>query len=156
MGFCIRIGILYAEVKCGLFLQLDDLSLHSLPIFGWAYSQGFFDIPAEKRLTGKVQGVGNFGEGQVGVFQQDNEPLHGVVLDLFGSCFPTRFFANLSQVFGCDGHHLLEAALISQKIAAPVKMVYTREDEMTYGIYRPTRLPIGRHWMKITSSWPSM
>jgi isoquinoline 1-oxidoreductase subunit beta len=35
-------------------------------------------------------------------------------------------------------HHLLEAALISQKIAAPVKMVYTREDEMTYGIYRPS------------------
>jgi isoquinoline 1-oxidoreductase beta subunit len=36
------------------------------------------------------------------------------------------------------GHHLLEAAIISQKIEAPVKLVYTREDDMTYGIYRPT------------------
>jgi isoquinoline 1-oxidoreductase beta subunit len=36
------------------------------------------------------------------------------------------------------GHHLLEAAVISQKINAPVKLVYSREDDMTYGIYRPT------------------
>jgi isoquinoline 1-oxidoreductase subunit beta len=36
------------------------------------------------------------------------------------------------------GHHLVEAAIISQKINAPVKLVYTREDDMTYGIYRPT------------------
>lgn len=35
-------------------------------------------------------------------------------------------------------HHLLEAALISQKMNAPIKMIYTREDDMTYGIYRPT------------------
>ena len=35
-------------------------------------------------------------------------------------------------------HHMLEAALISQKVSAPVKMIYTREDDMTYGIYRPT------------------
>lgn len=38
------------------------------------------------------------------------------------------------------GHHILEAALISQKSKAPVKLVYTREDDMTYGIYRPTYL----------------
>jgi isoquinoline 1-oxidoreductase beta subunit len=36
------------------------------------------------------------------------------------------------------GHHMLEAAIISQKMKAPVKLVYTREDDMTYGIYRPT------------------
>lgn len=36
------------------------------------------------------------------------------------------------------GHHLVEAAVISQKANAPIKMVYTREDDMTYGIYRPT------------------
>jgi isoquinoline 1-oxidoreductase subunit beta len=35
------------------------------------------------------------------------------------------------------GHHLTEAALISKKMNAPVKLVYTREDDMTYGIYRP-------------------
>lgn len=35
------------------------------------------------------------------------------------------------------GHYLYEAALISKKVKAPVKLVYTREDDMTYGIYRP-------------------
>lgn len=35
-------------------------------------------------------------------------------------------------------HHMVEAAIISQKVNAPVKMMYTREDDMTYGIYRPT------------------
>lgn len=34
-------------------------------------------------------------------------------------------------------HWVLEAALISQKMNAPVKLVYTREDDMTGGIYRP-------------------
>ncbi len=35
------------------------------------------------------------------------------------------------------GHFLLEAALISQQANAPVKLVYTREDDMTHGVYRP-------------------
>lgn len=35
-------------------------------------------------------------------------------------------------------HHMVEAAVISQKVNAPIKMIYTREDDMTYGIYRPT------------------
>ncbi len=35
------------------------------------------------------------------------------------------------------GHYMVEAAVISQKVKAPVKLVYTREDDMTYGIYRP-------------------
>jgi len=35
------------------------------------------------------------------------------------------------------GHYLVEAGLISQKLKRPVKLVYTREDDMTYGIYRP-------------------
>lgn len=36
------------------------------------------------------------------------------------------------------GHHMVEAAVISQKLNAPVKLVYTREDDMTAGIYRPS------------------
>ncbi len=36
------------------------------------------------------------------------------------------------------GHHLVEAAVISQKMNAPIHLVYTREDDMSYGIYRPT------------------
>jgi isoquinoline 1-oxidoreductase beta subunit len=35
-------------------------------------------------------------------------------------------------------HHMIEAAVISQKMNAPIKMVYTREEDMTNGIYRPT------------------
>lgn len=35
------------------------------------------------------------------------------------------------------GQYLYEAALISRQANAPVKLMYTREDDMTYGIYRP-------------------
>ncbi|MBN3519372.1 xanthine dehydrogenase family protein molybdopterin-binding subunit [Algoriphagus lutimaris] len=50
---------------------------------------------------------------------------------------------NLARMGGGFGrraysHHMTEAALISQKIQAPVKMVYTREDDMSAGVYRPT------------------
>ena len=34
-------------------------------------------------------------------------------------------------------HWAVEVALISQKVNAPVKLIYTREDDMTGGIYRP-------------------
>lgn len=34
-------------------------------------------------------------------------------------------------------HYVYEAALISKKMKAPIKLIYTREDDMTYGIYRP-------------------
>ncbi len=34
-------------------------------------------------------------------------------------------------------HWAVESALISQKMRAPIKLVYTREDDMTGGIYRP-------------------
>lgn len=34
-------------------------------------------------------------------------------------------------------HYVVEAALISQKVNAPVKLMYTREDDMANGIYRP-------------------
>ncbi|MCB0629740.1 MAG: molybdopterin cofactor-binding domain-containing protein [Saprospiraceae bacterium] len=36
------------------------------------------------------------------------------------------------------GHYMVEAGLISQKMNAPIKLVYSREDDMTFGIYRPT------------------
>lgn len=35
------------------------------------------------------------------------------------------------------GQFIYEAARISQKLKAPVKLIYMREDDMTYGIYRP-------------------
>lgn len=36
------------------------------------------------------------------------------------------------------GHFMVEAAAISQKAKAPVKLVYSREDDMSQGTYRPT------------------
>jgi isoquinoline 1-oxidoreductase beta subunit len=36
------------------------------------------------------------------------------------------------------GHHLVEAAVISRRMHAPIKLMYTREDDMTFGVYRPT------------------
>ncbi|WP_235299399.1 xanthine dehydrogenase family protein molybdopterin-binding subunit [Portibacter marinus] len=36
------------------------------------------------------------------------------------------------------GHYVVEAALISKTVGSPIKLVYTREDDMTNGIYRPT------------------
>jgi isoquinoline 1-oxidoreductase beta subunit len=36
------------------------------------------------------------------------------------------------------GHFMVEAALISQKMKAPIKLIYSREDDMTNGSYRPS------------------
>lgn len=36
------------------------------------------------------------------------------------------------------GNFAVEAAVISHKIKKPIKLVYTREDDMTFGTYRPT------------------
>ncbi|MEN8788813.1 MAG: molybdopterin cofactor-binding domain-containing protein, partial [Flavobacteriaceae bacterium] len=35
------------------------------------------------------------------------------------------------------GHFMVEAAVISQRVKAPVKLVYSREDDMSQGMYRP-------------------
>lgn len=38
------------------------------------------------------------------------------------------------------GHFGVEAALISKKMNAPIKLIYTREDDMANGVYRPAYL----------------
>jgi len=35
------------------------------------------------------------------------------------------------------GHYLVEAAVISQMVKAPIKLIYSREEDMTSGVYRP-------------------
>lgn len=35
------------------------------------------------------------------------------------------------------GHYLVEASVISHKVKAPIKLVYSREDDMTFGNYSP-------------------
>jgi CO/xanthine dehydrogenase Mo-binding subunit len=47
---------------------------------------------------------------------------------------------------------LIEAALISQKMNAPVKLVYTREDDMTGGIYRPMYQAIYRAALDVNNN----
>ncbi|MCB0852458.1 MAG: xanthine dehydrogenase family protein molybdopterin-binding subunit, partial [Bacteroidetes bacterium] len=50
-----------------------------------------------------------------------------IMMTRMGGGFGRRLYGN----FG------VEAAVISQKVQAPVKLVYTREDDMTQGTYRP-------------------
>ena len=52
---------------------------------------------------------------------------------------------NMTRMGGGFGRRLyvhfgLEAAAISKKMGAPIKMIYTREDDMTQGTYRPAYL----------------
>lgn len=50
-----------------------------------------------------------------------------IQLSRLGGGYGRRSYANWA----------VEAALISQKMNAPIKLIYTREDDMTGGIYRP-------------------
>jgi isoquinoline 1-oxidoreductase subunit beta len=67
-----------------------------------------------------------------------SEPTLSKLLNLPGDKIEVRM-TRMGGGFGLRayGHYIYEAALISKKIKAPVKLVYTREDDMTYGIYRP-------------------
>lgn len=59
-----------------------------------------------------------------------NMPLENITVNMtrIGGGFGRRLYVN----FG------VEAAAISKKIGAPVKLIYTREDDMSQGTYRPT------------------
>lgn len=58
-----------------------------------------------------------------------NMPIENITVDMtrIGGGFGRRLYV----------HFGLEAAAISKKINAPVKLMYTREDDMTQGTYRP-------------------
>lgn len=66
------------------------------------------------------------------------EPTISKILNLPADKIEIRI-ARMGGGFGLRayGHYVTEAALISKKVKAPVKLVYSREDDMTYGIYRP-------------------
>lgn len=66
------------------------------------------------------------------------EPTLSKILNLPADKIEIRM-ARMGGGFGLRayGHYVTEAALISKKVKAPIKLVYSREDDMTYGIYRP-------------------
>ena len=67
--------------------------------------------------------------------------MHGMVADGLGipkeniSIMMTRQGGGFGRRL--YGHFGLEAALISQQAQTPIKLIYSREDDMTYGVYRP-------------------
>lgn len=88
----------------------------------------FADVTADKaELVGPVQ-TPEFMEKSVSA--RLGLPLEKIDIKMtrMGGGFGRRLYGNF----------LVEAAVISQKIQAPVKLIYTREDDMTFGTYRPS------------------
>ena len=77
-------------------------------------------------LAGPIQTPAS---AQSSVSQRLGIPIENVTLELtrIGGGFGRRL----------SNHYAVEAAVISQKVNAPVKLIYSREDDMTFGIYRP-------------------
>ncbi|HMQ48549.1 MAG TPA: molybdopterin-dependent oxidoreductase [Saprospiraceae bacterium] len=87
----------------------------------------FAHVSADKVvLEGPIQ-TPEFLRKTVADFLQMKEEQISVMMTRQGGGFGRRLYGN----FG------LEAALISKAVNAPVKLVYTREDDMTQGTYRP-------------------
>lgn len=63
-------------------------------------------------------------------------PVEKITIELprMGGGFGRHFYA----------HSAVEASVISQKIKAPVKLVYTREDTFRFGVYRPAYIALYR------------
>ncbi len=73
---------------------------------------------------------------------QTPEALEGSVAKLLNLPLE-NITVNMTRIGGGFGRRLyvhfgLEAAAISKKIGGPVKLIYSREDDMTQGTYRPT------------------
>ena len=87
----------------------------------------FAHVTAEKaELEGPIQ-TPEFLRKSVAVLLGMPEDKISVMMTRQGGGFGRRLYGN----FG------IEAALISKAVGAPVKLVYTREDDMTQGTYRP-------------------
>jgi len=87
----------------------------------------FADVTAEKaELVGPIQTPENLRTTVSKLLDLPQESVT-VALTRMGGGFGRRLYGN----FG------VEAALISKAVQAPVKVVYTREDDMTQGTYRP-------------------
>ena len=88
----------------------------------------FADVKADRaELVGPIQTPQWLRQTVSGLLDMPEENI-SIDMTRMGGGFGRRLFGN----FG------MEAALISKAVQAPVKVVYTREDDMTQGTYRPT------------------
>ncbi len=83
--------------------------------------------PEQAELIGPIQTPENLRKSAADLLGLPEEKIT-VDMTRMGGGFGRRLYGN----FG------LEAAAISQKVQAPVKLIYTREDDMTQGTYRPS------------------
>ncbi|MEM6348442.1 MAG: molybdopterin cofactor-binding domain-containing protein, partial [Bacteroidota bacterium] len=87
----------------------------------------FADVTADKaELVGPIQTPENQRKTTAAALGMSEDQVT-VMMTRMGGGFGRRLY----------GHFGTEAARISQEVKAPVKLVYTREDDMTQGTYRP-------------------
>ncbi len=87
----------------------------------------FAHVTNEKaELEGPIQTPQFLSKSVSTILGMDEENI-SIMMTRMGGGFGRRLYGN----FG------IEAAVISKKVKAPVKLVYTREDDMTEGTYRP-------------------
>ena len=87
----------------------------------------FAHVTADKaELEGPIQTPEYLRKSVASILAMPEDKI-SIMMTRMGGGFGRRLYGN----FG------VEAAVISQKVKAPVKLVYTREDDMTQGTYRP-------------------
>lgn len=87
----------------------------------------YANVTADKaELEGPIQTPESLRGSVSQLLDMPEEKIH-IMMTRMGGGFGRRLYGN----FGC------EAAMISKKANAPIKLVYTREDDMTQGTYRP-------------------
>ncbi|MDH3711900.1 MAG: molybdopterin-dependent oxidoreductase [Cyclobacteriaceae bacterium] len=87
----------------------------------------FADVKADRaELVGPIQTPEYMSKTAAAVLGMPEEKV-SIMMTRMGGGFGRRLY----------GHFGIEAAVISQKVGAPVKLVYSREDDMTQGTYRP-------------------
>ncbi|MDH5379320.1 MAG: molybdopterin-dependent oxidoreductase, partial [Cyclobacteriaceae bacterium] len=87
----------------------------------------FANVTADKaELVGPIQTPEPLRKTVAGVLGMDESKI-SVMMTRIGGGFGRRLY----------GHFGTEAALISKKMNAPIKLIYSREDDMSQGTYRP-------------------
>ncbi len=87
----------------------------------------FADVTAEKaHLIGPIQTPSIMEPSVAARLGMNPDQVH-IEMTRMGGGFGRRLY----------GHFLVEAAAISQHVSAPIKLLYTREDDMSCGVFRP-------------------